>query len=183
MATGILECASRQLTLPLAFLPDIEQIHRSREAMMKNRKYPRLKHYDYRSEGAYFLTLTCRHRASWFGHIAAGNMIASAIGEQVKQAWYQMLLRYEYVSTDAFVIMPNHPHGILWLRAGNTRPLTQIMNLFKSGVTRDTGLRVWQRSFYERVIRDENELFTIRRYIADNPGRWGPGAHQCAPRK
>jgi len=182
-----MEYISRRLTHLLALLAHRVHILCATEAMMKKRKYPRLKDFDYRSEGAYFLTLVCHQRMSRFGHISAGKMVTNLLGEKVKQAWYDMPLLYNAVSTDAFVIMPNHLHGILWINAGNTRTIPQMMSLFKGGVTRDMGFKIWQRSFYDRVIRDENELSMIRQYIEDNPERWEldrlyiPGAHECAP--
>ncbi|HLE23939.1 MAG TPA: transposase [Anaerolineales bacterium] len=92
--------------------------------------------------------------------------------------------------------MPNHIHGILILRRGvgakhasplrirgrGTRPgsLAAIMQSFKSAATRAVnmtqgtqGEHLWQRGYYEHVIRDEEDLNRLRRYIEENPQRWG----------
>ena len=84
--------------------------------------------------------------------------------------------------------MPNHLHGVLLLGDG-AHPLPTVVGSFKSAVSRETGLLVWQRSYYERVIRSEAELEAIRHYILQNPlalpsGRENPvgsGAPVSAP--
>jgi putative transposase len=74
---------------------------------------------------------------------------------------------------DAFVVMPNHVHGILWLaRAGHAPPLHRVIGSFKAAVSRRARIRVWQRSFHDRVIRNETELRMFRQYIVDNPIKW-----------
>lgn len=77
---------------------------------------------------------------------------------------------------DAFVTMPNHIHGILMLtdtvKAGHARPLPTIIGGFKSAVSRRVGSAVWQRSYWDRVIRNQNELNFIRHYIDENPLCW-----------
>jgi len=75
---------------------------------------------------------------------------------------------------DEFVVMPNHLHGIVLLDvgAGHARPLPVITGSFKSAVSRQAGFSVWQRSYWDHIIRSEDELNQARRYIADNPSRW-----------
>jgi len=72
--------------------------------------------------------------------------------------------------------MPNHLHGILLFTepvvAGHARPLPIVIGSFKSAVSRCVGSSIWQRSYWERVIRDENELNALRYYIDDNPFHW-----------
>jgi REP-associated tyrosine transposase len=70
--------------------------------------------------------------------------------------------------------MPNHLHGILMLGvgAGYIRPLQTVVGTFKAAVTRRVGRPIWQRSYYERVIRGEDELGALREYIEQNPLRW-----------
>jgi putative transposase len=74
---------------------------------------------------------------------------------------------------DAFVVMPNHVQGIVMVgRAGHARPLQVVIGSCKSAVSRLLGRPVWQRGFYERVIRDERELEALREYIVNNPAAW-----------
>jgi putative transposase len=82
---------------------------------------------------------------------------------------------------DAFVVMPNHLHGIVVLaRAGHAPPLQVVVGSFKSAVSRIVAEPIWQRSFHDRVIRDEDELEAFRQYIADNALRWAFGRENPA---
>ena len=139
---------------------------------MKYRKYPRLKFHDYRANGAYFLTIICYRRKPLFGEIRTGQMFPTTLGQRVISAWKQLERRYPWVETDAVIVMPNHFHGIIWLTENSPYSICRIMNGFKAGVSREAGFKVWQRSFYDRVIRNENELFNARKYIEENPLRW-----------
>lgn len=82
-------------------------------------------------------------------------------------------LHFPAVALDAFVVMPNHIHGILWLsRAGHAPPLHRVVGSFKSAASRATGHSLWQRSFYDRVVRNDEELRALREYVEENPLRW-----------
>jgi len=139
-----------------------------------------------------------------FGEIDAGQMHLNAFGEIVHRHWCELPDHYPHVHPDAFVIMPNHIHGILvLLDAGappthsvgaglQTRPyknlaslgrqrhaLPEIVRGFKTysarAINDARGTRrapVWQRSFYDHVIRNERSLHSIREYIASNPAEW-----------
>lgn len=139
---------------------------------MENRKYSRLKNYNYHTHGAYFITLVCYRRATLFGQFVAAHFCHTSLGEYVIKAWHTLPQSDISITTDAFVLMPNHLHGIIWLNENSTRSLQNIMNWFKAGITREAGVKVWQRSFYDRVIRDEYELFHARQYIENNPKQW-----------
>ena len=74
---------------------------------------------------------------------------------------------------DAFVVMPNHLHAIVVQEAMNDRTsLSTVIGLFKSRASRRAGCPIWQRSYHDRVIRDEEELAAFRDYIETNPLRW-----------
>jgi putative transposase len=91
----------------------------------------------------------------------------------VEASWREIPSHYPAASTDAFVVMPNHVHGILWLeRAGHALPLPRVVSSFKAAVSRQAGRPLWQRSFHDRIIRDERELLALRQYVRDNPLRW-----------
>jgi putative transposase len=68
--------------------------------------------------------------------------------------------------------MPNHVHGIVWLPGGHAPPLPVVIGSFKSAVSRLEGGPLWQRSFYDRMIRSDIELRALRQYVTDNPLRW-----------
>lgn len=81
----------------------------------RNRRSIRLKHYDYSSEGAYFVTICTHRRMSIFGRVEDGDVLLSWIGAIVEEEWLAALVYRPEVSLDEYVIMPNHMHGILVL--------------------------------------------------------------------
>lgn len=139
---------------------------------MKQRKSPRLHYFNYASPGAYFITLVCQNRWSLFGEIHNDKLSISSLGQIASDAWYTLPERVPGLHLDVFTIMPNHLHGILWLNETTSLSLLQVINLYKGGVTRMAGRRMWQRSFYDRVIRNADELAAIRDYIRNNPAQW-----------
>jgi putative transposase len=165
----------------------------------------RLKDYDYRQTGAYFVTIVTQGRKCLFGEILDGEMRLNDAGRIIQTAWDDLPNFYAGVECDAFVIMPNHIHGIIVLVGAGprTRPerngqprgvaptkrpsglsLPEVVQRFKSLTTNryiDRGKkgawpqfagRLWQRNYFEHVIRDEASLDRIRQYILDNPARW-----------
>jgi len=182
-----------------------------------NRKSIRLQHYDYSQPGAYFVTICVAHKACLFGHIVDGDACLNDIGRTVARTWAELPLNYTGVETDAFVVMPNHIHGILLLNLDHHHPtipsrvgvgtdpytgnagmhpvnhptepttipgLPELIRRFKTLSTkryRDllapnnrpaTRAALWQRNYYEHVIRDERSLEQIRDYIIGNPAQW-----------
>lgn len=156
-----------------------------------HRRSIRLSGYDYSQQGAYFVTVCIQNRECLLGKIVDGKMMLNGAGKIVQSAWDDLPRRFPNVTLDAFTIMPNHVHGIVVIQqnvgAGQALPLGaassaptlgDIVRVFKSipaiSINRllsRTG-PVWQRNYYEHIIRDENDLFRIRQYIADNPARW-----------
>ncbi|MBB6218761.1 REP element-mobilizing transposase RayT [Anaerosolibacter carboniphilus] len=150
------------------------------------RKSIRLKDYDYGQAGYYFVTVCTVNRNSLFGKIVGVDdpvhpplMQKNQIGEIVFECWNRINRIYPNVVTDEFCLMPNHIHGIVLISemVGQGRPtLQKIMQGFKSVTTRmcfKYGYRnIWQKSYYEHVIRNEQELNEIREYIINNPIKW-----------
>lgn len=137
------------------------------------RKSPRLHAYDYATAGAYFVTVCVRNRACRLGLVEADEMKLGRLGRVVEECWLEIPLHFPAVALDAFVVMPNHIHGILWLsRAGHAPPLHRVVGSFKSAASRATGHSLWQRSFYDRVVRNDEELRALREYVEENPLRW-----------
>jgi REP element-mobilizing transposase RayT len=75
----------------------------------------RLKNYDYGKNGAYFVTIVTKNRQNFFGEIQNGKMVLSEMGKMAKKYWYEIPRHFPFVRLDAFVVMPNHIHGILWI--------------------------------------------------------------------
>ena len=145
---------------------------------MPPRKRLRLSHHDYAMPGAYFVTVCAHNRACLFGTIADGTVRLSETGTIVLRIWQKLPAHYPNVGLDEFVVMPNHLHGVVVIEKERGRPLSTLMQSFKSFATREikahrlTDGAVWQRGYYEHVVRDEDDLTVIRQYIQDNPVKW-----------
>jgi REP element-mobilizing transposase RayT len=150
------------------------------------RKSPRLRSYGYASPGAYFVTVCTHDRRPLFGEVRHGIMGLNEFGSAVWKAWAALPARFPSIESDWFVVMPNHLHAVIVLltpaeqvksKAGPT--LGGVVGALKSlghkGI-RDLGEglypRVWQERYHEHVVRDEDELRRIRKYIAENPLKW-----------
>lgn len=148
---------------------------------MKRRKPTRLPHYDYASPGAYFVTMCATRRGAVFGQVDKGTVRLNACGRLVSDA-LAAIPDHHHGALDTSVVMPDHVHTIVVLRArtegrgpdrsGPYDTLSGIVSVFKARVTRQIGHSVWQRSFYDHVIRDEADLERVREYIETNPARW-----------
>jgi REP element-mobilizing transposase RayT len=158
------------------------------------RRSIRLKDYDYSQAGAYFITLSAHNRQCLFGDIVDGAMHLNRIGEIVQSGWLRSENIRSEIELDEFVVMPNHVHGIILIcdsvstqqRAHGRAPLHRkpkslgsFIAGFKSAATRQMNAhfntprrRIWQRNYYEHVIRNEEELSNVRQYIANNPLKW-----------
>ncbi len=161
-----------------------------------HRHSTRLKEYDYSSEGAYFVTVCVEHRECLLGQVIDGDMTINDWGRVVEDAWKEVAEHWPAVELDAFVVMPNHFHGIVILHTeadgtgkegGGTLPLQSVAGPTLGAVVaywkyqtskkinqiRQTpGLRLWQRNYYDRIIRSEQMLDKARHYVACNPARW-----------
>lgn len=181
-----------------------------------HRRSIRLQGYDYSQAGAYFITIVAYQRECLFGEITNGEMRLNGYGKIVQWEWLELPKRIRYIELGAYVVMPNHFHGILVFRnpvVGATRPdltvthsgkaglhneisdgiggspltprgpkpasLGAIMAQFKSRVTKRlwkipalNGTPIWQRNYYERIIRNADEANRIHLYIESNPARW-----------
>jgi REP element-mobilizing transposase RayT len=169
--------------------------------MMLHRRSIRLQHYNYSQAGAYFVTICAHARECLFGEIIDGAMILSNYGKIVEECWNNIESHFDDVELDSFVIMPNHIHGIItFVGAGSPRPdeklksaskgaetaplpkrrtLGNVVAYFKYQSTKRLNLKrntpsfaVWQRNYYEHIVRDEIDLNRIRGYIQHNPARW-----------
>jgi putative transposase len=152
-----------------------------------HRRSIRLRGYDYSRPGAYFVTICATTHL--FGRVRSGEMILSRFGDIARECWTHIPDHFLHVRTDAFVVMPDHVHGILLLRDHERRisavgciragSLGAIVRSFKSVVAaRVKQLRgggvgaIWQRNYFDRIIRTAADLDRVRRYIMNNPARW-----------
>lgn len=160
----------------------------------------RLRSYDYSQNGYYFVTICAQNREEIFGEIIRGQMKINLIGKMIRAEWVNLTNRFKNIGLDEFMIMPNHIHGIIEIvgatlvvahnkRAG-TRPapteshatLGQIIGAFKSITTHKYILgiqiynwptidrKLWQRNYYEHIIRNERDYFAIKNISKIIPG-------------
>lgn len=147
----------------------------------------RLKGWNYSGNGYYFVTICTRNKECLMGDVLNGVIKLSPIGEIVSQEWQKTEQIRSNVSLDAWIVMPNHLHGIIVINdvesPGNANGLGpqknnlgSIIRGFKSAVTNRINASeydfAWQARFYDHIIRDERSLEGIRKYIADNPLKW-----------
>ena len=133
----------------------------------------RLQNYDYSSKGAYFVTVCVQNRMPLFKNEVASRMIEKWINEIEN--------KYKDVCIDCYVVMSDHIHMILFINKENEVNLFQIMAWFKTMTTNEyikgvkTGIyepfekKIWQRSFYEHIMRNDEDLLEKREYILNNP--------------
>jgi len=147
--------------------------------MAGQRKTLRLQGYDYSEPGGYFITIAVQGHAYRFGEVKDGEMALSAAGKIVERAWQDLPNHYPNVVLDDYAVMPDHFHGILILTDVSGDGLTETIRAFKSFSARrinlmdgTTGKPVWQRSYFDRILRGERELDAARQYIRANPLRW-----------
>jgi putative transposase len=160
--------------------------------MLPNRKPNRLKGFDYSTDALYFVTICVQDRIPCLGEIVYGEMQVNGSGEWAERQWYWLAEQYPYVRLHAFVVMPNHVHGIMEIDRGaagtdgksdrqgqspKIKSLSQLIGAYKTTSSKQIRLAghpefAWQRSFHDHIIRNEKAYRQIADYIADNPTRW-----------
>jgi REP element-mobilizing transposase RayT len=150
----------------------------------------RLKDYDYSSQGAYFVTICTHHRQYLFGQIVNEVMNRNRWGDMAWDYWKLIPDHFPHAQIDAFVVMPNHIHGILFITHdvnpnGDSRKggLGAIVGSYKSVVSKQIHVQfdvtdlIWQRNYHEHIIRNPDEYNILSAYIQDNPRRWIQDVH------
>ncbi|MGH7702130.1 MAG: transposase [Gemmatimonadales bacterium] len=156
-----------------------------------HRRSIRLPGYDYSGPGVYFVTMCTWGRLPLFGRIRDGEVRPSSAGRIVDEEWRRSATLRPYLHLDAYVVMPDHMHGVVVWDAARTpverpvpglrrppRSLGSFLARFKASCTKrihtevpGPATPVWQRNYFERIIRGEEQLERVRRYIAWNPRR------------
>jgi len=159
----------------------------------KNRKSIRMKSWNYSDPSDYFITICTHERENLFGEVIDGIMVLNNIGKIAQDCWYDLPNHYPHIYLDEFVIMPNHIHGVITILADdhivgaglNPAPtekpykLSEIIRGFKTFSARKIneikntkGNPVWQRNYYEHIIRNQQSYDEIYAYILSNPQTW-----------
>jgi REP element-mobilizing transposase RayT len=166
------------------------------------RRSIRLQEYDYSQKGLYFVTICCQDKICRFGDIAEYEMILNNVGQVAKQCWLDIPKHFPHIVLHEFIIMPNHIHGILEIaesvEAKNLSPegsisfrspsktIGSVIRGFKIGVSKwfrenqrtnnysslHKTKSIWQRNYYEHIIRDSYSHKNIADYIINNPYNW-----------
>jgi len=151
-----------------------------------HRRSIRLRNFDYSQAGAYFVTTCTQGHTCLFGEVTDGKMQLNEPGQIVQMVWDGLTVDFPGLALDMFVIMPNHIHGIMvidvragWEPAPMQSGLPGIVHALKTHSSRrinawrrTPGTQVWQRGYYEHVVRNEADLNRLREYIHNNPMRW-----------
>ena len=166
-----------------------------------HRRSIRLRGYDYSRAGAYFVTLCAQQRECLFGEVVDGKMRPNDAGRMIQGWWGELTKKFPSVALDDLIVMPNHLHGILFIKpitqipggaiaAGEKAPsngrltLGTMMDWLKTMTTNEyiRGVRnsawrsfpgrLWQRDYHDHIVREDEELKSIREYIRQNPARW-----------
>ena len=163
-------------------------------------KSMRLAGYNYSWPGAYFVTVCTFEKRCLFGRVDNEKMHINAYGKIVKREWISACKSYPDVYCDYYIVMPNHFHGVVFINApagaiaGSPQqkdwaPVTRkdrrqmllpkIIGRFKMQTAKNinfmrntSGSAIWQRSYYDHIIRNEEDLTRIREYIINNPIKW-----------
>jgi len=154
----------------------------------------RIKNYNYSLPGAYFITICTYHKENILGYLIDGKMELNVLGKITARERLRTFQIRKNIQLDKYMVMPNHFHGIIILTDNSkgvlqyaptnkfrspSQAIGSIVRGFKSAVTR--GIKrldypffysVWQRNYYEHIIRNERELNRIREYVQNNPLRW-----------
>ena len=165
--------------------------------MIHNRKRNRMANYDYSTPGYYFVTICTKGMLEYFGRVQNGKIELNDAGRIVQKCWFDLPNHYNNCELHAFVVMPNHVHGIIEIVKNGLKPfqnkqtnnvrnglkpfptygLSEIMRGFKTFSSKYINQKTkykftWQKSFYDHIIRTDDELIRISDYIDKNPLLW-----------
>lgn len=151
---------------------------------LPQRKRIRLPEYDYSSNGAYFITFCTKGRERLLSHVDVGatigrppEVVLTDWGRIVEEAIQTLPEYYTIITVDNYVIMPNHVHLLLFMYSDSGRPMvaptvSRVIQQLKGIVSKRIGKTIWQRSYYDHVIRGEEDYRSAWDYIDNNPARW-----------
>ena len=149
---------------------------------LPKRKNIRLHNYNYSYNGAYFITICTKNKENLLWKNVGANCVRpldqlplSKIGIVIENEIYKLNTVYENIKVDKYQIMPNHIHLIIFIYEdsnGRTQlapTISRIIKQFKGSITKQIGFSIWQKSFYDRIIRNEKEYQEVWNYIHNNP--------------
>ena len=159
------------------------------------RRPSRLQHFNYSQPGGYFITICAHNRRCLFGVVKEDRVVLNEAGRMIIEVWSNLPSKFPKIVLDRYLLMPNHFHAIILIQRhpyglseemdiDPATSLPRVIQWFKTRTTNEyidgvkhhawkpyTG-KLWQRSYYDRIIRNDNELRRIREYIELNPMKW-----------
>ena len=159
------------------------------------RKTIRLPEFDY-DAGAYFVTICTHERRCILSDIVVGDGVLdvphvqlSEYGKAVEQTLEEINHTYNHISIRKYVIMPNHIHLLVHVEENGTsrtpsptnRPLPLLVSTIKRFSNKKCGIKLWQRSYHEHIIRNEQDYLEIWNYIDGNPAKWAEDRYYAMP--
>lgn len=151
---------------------------------LHHRKSIRLKEYDYSKQGGYFITICLQNKQKLLGEILDQKMNLNGAGKMAQEEIVNLPERFPEIEIGEFIVMPNHIHLVIFIVDKTTETIGTITGILKSIITHKytQGVKnnnwprfnktLFQRNFYEHVIRNEKDLETINEYIFNNPAKW-----------
>lgn len=140
---------------------------------LPQRKKIRIEKYDYSKENMYFITICIKDRIELLGKILNENNIElTKEGKVSKENINKMEEIYNNIVIDEYIIMPNHIHILLLIMNKKEVTISKIIKHYKSNISRELTYSIWQKSFYEHIIRNEKEYLKIKEYIKNNIINW-----------
>jgi putative transposase len=151
-----------------------------RKARPTGRESVRWREWRYDLIRYYFVTICAQQMRCIFGEVEDGQMVLNPVGQIVADVWRELPSLFDSIRVEESVVMPNHFHGIVWIAFEGGLPLGSIVGAFKSVTTKrinllrgTPGAQVWQRNYWDRVLRNDRERSRVRAYIVQNPELWG----------
>jgi putative transposase len=192
LAAPVLVDVKRVPTIPIA---RIVLNYMEFDPTKHHRRSIRLRGYDYSQRGIYFVTICTNKKECFLGKVSNGAVVLEDAGWAVRKTWLSLPERFPGAVLDQFVVMPNHLHGVIAIirqtprggkkGAASSAPTTvlptlgEMMRAFKSVsaieincILGRRGRPVWQRNYFEHIVRDGRDLEKIYKYMADNPLQW-----------
>jgi len=135
--------------------------------------------HDYTRVGFYMITILTAGRRRLFGECRNDRVDLSPAGKIVDLRWHEISAQRPAIETNSLVVMPDHLHGIVYVKEQLPKPVGETIRGFKSGATSalrerlgDPTLDVWEKGYHDRVIMNADTLRAERHYIHDNPRRY-----------
>jgi len=140
------------------------------------RKLNRARNWDYSSNGKYFVTLCVKDKCISFGKVINKKLVLNKFGVLVRECWLKIPNYYKNIKLDEFIVMPDHLHGIIEIYGlvkkekvdRSKMYLSKAIRGFKVSMSKLINKRIWKESYWDKIIRDEEALKVIRKYIRDN---------------